>query len=193
MVGPRTFRHVGSESVLNGAGRATTDRGLTEQAMDNLSSMQADPMISASPQSVRNDFSALREILSNLSKHIPPDMDTNNTCDFWHAVLERCSWFFVDPQASAPAERRGKVALQKSFARLQAKSKKGEVSADLGDLQQYQAFKWLMTDCQRSALASLVKEVLASCVGPATAAPAKRRKTSSGGSPWDVGGVVEAS
>lgn len=83
--------------------------------------------------------------------------------------------------------------MQKSFARLQAKSKKGEANADLGDLQQDQDFRWLMTDSQRSALASLVKEVLASCVGPATAAPAKRRNTSSGGCPLDVGGVVEAS
>lgn len=157
------------------------------QAIDVLGSLQSQPIIAAAPQSVRNEFMAVRELVQNLSRHIGPDMDTGSLGEWWLSILDKCQWFFTDAAAENPDERREKVALQKAWARMIGQTAKGHPPQTLEELQGFQAFKWLLTESQKGSLAKAVSDVLqVHVVASAVSQPAAKRQKmgTSSGSLW---------
>ena len=137
-----------------------------QQAADNLAVLRSSQIGEMWSRDCQAKIEAVRDLVTNMARGVPPDSKLCEDTGFFSAVLQRLACFqraTVHEKVGdgmKTVELVGKRALDAAFGTMRAKLKEDSSKVTLVELENFQSFKWLLNDTEKKELAEWVQDVL---------------------------------
>ena len=147
-----------------------------------LQALEKEEMFKAAPHQIQADYHTVVELVDNLTKKITPASSSTST--WWQAVLKAAVNFFLyaPPKKGGAGSLgtllRGAEGVKQAYTDVSKRfaSAEGKKSLGLADIDELQAYKWVLSKDEQTKLVEIVAHVYRTTMSGAKASATKRAK-----------------